>query len=117
MQQNCRSKKIRKGDHVFAITGNDKGRYGSVLSCKGDKVIVQGLNLRKKHVKPGAAAGRIGLIEIEAPIHISNVRLCTPAGEPIKVKVRLNSEGQRELYYLHDGHAVTYRTIKKNLRG
>jgi large subunit ribosomal protein L24 len=112
MQTNRRSKKIRKGDHVLAIAGNEKGRYGVVLACNGDKVVVQGLNIRKKHAKKVSAAARTGIIDIEAPIHISNLRLCSEKGEPLKVKVRTDADGERELYYVSEGKEMTYRSMK-----
>lgn len=114
IQTNRRSKKVRRGDHVLAIAGNDKGRHGVVLSCNGDKVVVQGLNMRKKHVKQSNIAIRTGIIDIECPIHISNVRLCTPQGAPLKLKVQTNSEGERELCYMKDGEPTLYRSIKKS---
>ena len=54
-KNNGKCKKIRKGDKVVGIAGNYRGQSGTVLSCNGDKVIVQGLNVRKKHVKPSQA--------------------------------------------------------------
>lgn len=72
-----KNKKIKKGDRVVAISGNFRGQFGTVLSKQGDKVIVQGLNIRKKHVKPSQQNQRGGIIELEKPIHISNLRLST----------------------------------------
>ena len=68
MEKNIKkSKKIRKGDQVVVIAGDDRGRTGIVLSCSGTKALVQGLNLLKKHVKPSQANQRGGIIEIEGP--------------------------------------------------
>jgi large subunit ribosomal protein L24 len=106
------SKKIRKGDKVIAIAGNDRGQTGTVLRVVGDKVIVQGLNVRKKHVKKqGNQKGSI--IELEKPIHISNVKICVNDDKAVKLRVRTNDEGQRELYYKIDGQEVLYRSVKK----
>ena len=67
------SKVIRSGVKVQAITGEYKGLTGKVLSRKGDKVIVEGLNLRKRHMKPTQETpGRV--IEKEMPIHVSNLK-------------------------------------------
>jgi large subunit ribosomal protein L24 len=106
------SKKIKKGDKVIAIAGNERGKSGSVLKVLGDKIIVQGLNVRKRHVrKQGNQKGSI--VEIEKPIHISNLKPCTADEKPVKLKVRTNSQGDRELYYKIDGQEVLYRPIKK----
>lgn len=108
------SKKIRKGDKVLAIAGNCSGQMGTVIRCDGDKVIVQGLNVRKKHVKKSQANPQGGIIDIEKPIHISNLKVCLDDGQPIKLKVRKNEKGEKELYYQQDGKDVVYRSLKKS---
>lgn len=70
------TKKFRKGDRVIAIAGNDRGRIGIVQSCREDKIIVQGLNVRKKHIKKSEQAPNGRIVEIERPFHISNVKIC-----------------------------------------
>jgi large subunit ribosomal protein L24 len=74
-------KKIRKGDTVVLITGRDKGRRGAVIEVLADdRVRVEGLNMSKKHQKPNPQAGiQGGIIEREAPMHVSNVQLFNPA--------------------------------------
>ncbi len=109
-----KSKKIRKGDKVIAISGNDRGQTGTVLSCSGEKAIVQGLNVRKKHVKPSQENQRGGIIELEKPIHISNLKVCSAEGKPVKLKVRETKNGERELVYRHDGREVLHRSVKKS---
>lgn len=109
-----KTKKIRKGDKVLAIAGNNRGKMGTVLSCSGDKVLVQGLNIRKKHVKPTQQNQRGGIIEMEGPIHVSNLKVCTADETPVKLKVRANKEGNRELVYNKDGKQVLYRSLKKS---
>lgn len=106
------TKKIRKGDRVLAMTGNSKDQRGVVLSIKGDRAVVQGLNLRKKCLKKTQQSpGRI--IEIERPIHISNLKVCVDGDTAAKLKIRKNGQGQRELVYKNgDQHAV-YRSTKK----
>lgn len=106
------SKKIRKGDKVMAIAGNDRGQVGAVLRVIGDKAVVQGLNVRKKHVKRSQTNPRGSIVEIEKPVHISNLRVCTDDNQPVKLKVRFDSKGQRELYYKIDGQEVLYRAVK-----
>jgi large subunit ribosomal protein L24 len=106
------NKWIRKGDKVTVIAGNEKGQQGNVLRRTQDRVIIEGLNIRKKHVKPKQKM-QAGIVEMEAPIHISNVSLCDNEGVPVKMKVRLNKEGNRELFYLKAGKEVVYRELKK----
>ncbi len=74
-------KKIRKGDTVVLITGRDKGRRGAVIEVLADdRVRVEGLNMSKKHQKPNPQAGlQGGIIEREAPLHVSNVQLFNPS--------------------------------------
>ncbi len=82
------SKTVKRGDRVLVIAGNDKGKSGEVLSRKGeDRVLVQGINVRKKHLRPTQQTqGRGRVVEMEIPIHISNVCLCDQDGKRIKVK-------------------------------
>jgi large subunit ribosomal protein L24 len=108
------SKKIRTGDKVIAIAGNNKGLMGTVLSKQGDKVIVQGLNVRKKHVKPTEANQKGGIIELEKPIHISNVKVVNADDKPVKLSVRESKKGGRELVYKSEGKDVVHRSIKKS---
>lgn len=106
------SKKFCKGDQVIALTGNNRGRIGTVLSLNGTKAIVQGLNMRKKHVKPSQIGPQGGIVEREMPIHLSNLRVCVN-GKPVKLKSRVTESGGKELYYMDGETAVTYRAIKK----
>jgi len=74
-------KKIRKGDTVIVIAGRDKGRRGAVIEVLvDDRVRVEGLNMAKKHQKPNPNVNQPGgIIEREAPLHISNVAIYNPA--------------------------------------
>jgi large subunit ribosomal protein L24 len=72
--------KIRRGDTVILLSGRDKGRRGAVIGVDGDRVRVEGLNMSKKHEKPNPNQNRPGgIIEREAPLHISNVAIYNPA--------------------------------------
>lgn len=107
------SKWIRKGDHVLVIAGNDKGKKGEVLARSEDTVLVQSVNIRKKHLRrtqETQGGGRI--VEMETPIHISNVRLCDKEGNVLKVRVR-EKKGTRELVTGKTGSESVYRSIKK----
>jgi len=80
--------KIKTGDEVVVLAGKDKGLKGKVLKIikSKDRVIVEGVNIVKKHVKPSAENPQGGIVEKEAPIHISNVALVDPkSGKPTRV--------------------------------
>jgi large subunit ribosomal protein L24 len=94
------SKKIRKGDDVIVITGRDKGKKGEVLRVfpKEGRVLVQGVNMVKRHTRPSATQGG-GIVEKEAPLHASNVALVDPdGGEATRVGFRF-LEGDRKVRY------------------
>ena len=82
--------RIKKGDQVVVITGKDRGKRGDVLRVAGETVVVGNVNVQKRHTKPTPQANQPGgILEKEAPIHISNVMLFNPAsgkGERIKYK-------------------------------
>lgn len=107
------NKWIRKGDKVVVIAGNEKGQTGNVLKRSSERIVIEGLNIRKKHVKPKQKM-QPGIVEIEAPIHISNVSHCDEDGKPIKLKVRLGNDGKKQLIHLKDGKEKIYREVKKN---
>jgi len=80
--------KIKKNDNVIIIAGNSKGITGKVLKVfpKDNRVIVEGVSLRKRHTKPNQSNPQGGIIEMEAPINVSNVMLVDPkSGKPIKI--------------------------------
>ena len=80
--------KIRKNDNVVVISGNDRGKTGKVLKVfpSISKVIIEGINLRKRHTKPNQKQPQGGIIEKEAPIHVSNVMLIDPkTNEPTRL--------------------------------
>ena len=83
--------RIKKGDQVVVIAGKNKGSQGEVLQVAGDKVTVANVNMIKRHTKPNPQLGNQGgIVEREAPIHISNVMLFNPAtgkGERVSIKV------------------------------
>ncbi len=106
------NKWIRKGDKVTVIAGNEKGQTGKVLSRSEDRVVIEGLNIRKKHVKPKQKM-QPGVVDMEAPIHISNVSACNEQGKAIKVKVKISKDGKKQLVYDQAGKEVIYREVKK----
>jgi large subunit ribosomal protein L24 len=94
-------RKIRTGDTVHVIAGENKGTEGKVLrvETKTDRVVVEGVNIVKKHQRAQQAGRRMtqaGVIEFEAPIHVSNVMLvCPHTGKPTRVGIRINAAGKR----------------------
>ena len=80
--------KIKANDTVIVIAGKDKGKQGRVKQAlpKADKVVVEGVNIVKKHQRPTQMNPQGGIIEVEAPIHVSNVQLVDPkTGEATRV--------------------------------
>ncbi|MDY7100772.1 MAG: 50S ribosomal protein L24 [Actinomycetota bacterium] len=90
--------KIRKGDHVVVLTGKDRGKEGTVSRVlpKADKVIVDGVNVARKHQKPTRATMQGGIIDKDMPIHVSNVALVNPKdGKPTRVGYRFDAAGNK----------------------
>ena len=80
--------KIRKNDQVMIISGKDRAKKGKVVQVfpKTDKIVVEGLNLRKKHVRPKKSGEKGQVAEIPAPFAVSNVKLiCSKCGKPSRV--------------------------------
>lgn len=94
-------RKIRKGDEVMVRAGRDKGKRGTVLRVMdGDRVLVEGINVVKRHMRPNPQKGLTGgIVEKEMPIHISNIGLYNP-GESKADRVGMK--------YLADGKKVRY---------
>ncbi len=102
-------RKIRKGDDVVVITGKDKGRRGTVLKVGADnRLVVQGINLVKKHQKPNLMAGVAGgIISKEMPIDISNVMLFNPATQKgDRVGFRTLDDGRKVRFFKSNGEVV-----------
>lgn len=79
---------VKKGDKVMVISGKEKGKTGTIIAAfpKKDRVLVEGLNIVKKHMKPNQASPQGGIVNQEASIHVSNVMLIDPkSGEPTRV--------------------------------
>lgn len=106
------TKKVRKGDKVYVLAGNYRGQTGVVLRREGPKVIVQGINLRKKHVKKSQQNPKGDILTIERPIHISNVQVCIGEDQPVKLKVQQDKQGKRHLCYQESGKEVIYRSVR-----
>ncbi len=100
--------RIRKGDQVIVITGSDKGKKGEVVRVAGDKLVVQNINIIKRHTKPNPQAGQAGgIVEREAPIHISNVMLFNPAsGKGERVGFKVLGDGRKVRVFRSSGEAI-----------
>jgi len=83
---------VKKGDKVQVISGKDKGKQGVILQAlpKKNRVIVEGINIVKKHAKPSQANPQGGIIDMEAPIHVSNVMPLDPkTNEPTRIGYKI----------------------------
>lgn len=100
--------KIKKGDDVVVRAGKDKGRQGEVLQVRDGKVLVQGINIAKKHQKPNPTAGvQGGIIEKEMPIDISNVMLFNPATQKgDRVGIKTLEDGRKVRVFKSNGEVV-----------
>jgi large subunit ribosomal protein L24 len=98
--------KIKSGDTVQVITGDFKGSEGKVVKIFVDKnkAIVEGVNLVKKHTKPSAKNPQGGIVEKEAPIHISNLSLLTKKGETTRVGYKM--EGDKKVRFSKKSNEV-----------
>ena len=87
--------KIKKNDNVEVLAGKDKGKRGSVVRIipKRDKVIVSGVNIVKKAMKRRSQQDQGGIVEVEAPLHISNVGIvCKKCGRPVKIGYKIDGD-------------------------
>jgi large subunit ribosomal protein L24 len=101
--------KIRKGDTVVITTGRDKGRTGTVVNIlDGDRVLVENVNMVKKHQRPNPARGVQGaIVQKEAPLHVSNVALWNPATKKAdRVGRKSLDDGRKVRYFKSNGEVV-----------
>jgi large subunit ribosomal protein L24 len=95
--------KIRKNDNVLIVTGKERGKKGKVRKTMPDKdsVIVEGLNLIKRHSKTKGKTRQAGIIELEGPIHVSNVMvICNKCNKPVRVGHRALEDDKKARYCL-----------------
>lgn len=101
--------RIRKGDEVHVRTGRDKGKRGNVLRVVDlDHVLVEGVNVVKKHTRPNPQAGLAGgIIEKEMPIHISNVAIHNPiTGKGDRVGFKTLEDGRKVRFFKSNGEVI-----------
>jgi len=100
---------VRKGDTVLVITGKDAGKKGKVISVMPGKsrVIIEGVNLVKRHTRPTQKLPQGGILEKEAPIHSSNVMLfCNKCNAPTRVSKKILENGEKERVCKKCGEAI-----------
>ena len=88
--------KLKTGDKVVVIAGSNKGKEGKITKVLDDKVIVEGVNIAKKHLKPKNNNGTGEIVEVERPIHRSNVMIVDPkTKKPTKIKIDFDKNGKK----------------------
>lgn len=100
---------VRKGDEVQVLSGNYKGARGTVLRTIPSKnqVVVDGVNMRKRHEAPSRNNPEGGIITFAAPIHASNVMLIDPTtGEPSRYRCRIDDDGTKERISVRSGNPI-----------
>ena len=103
--------KIRKGDEIIVIAGRDKGKRGTITQRTDDAyVLVEGINMVKKHTKPNPLKGAIGgIVEKNMPIHQSNVAIFNAAtGKADRVGIKLLADGKRVRVYKSSGEEIKF---------
>ena len=115
--------KVKVGDKVKILAGKDKGKEGKVIQTlrKKDKVIVEGINMVKKHMKPNNANETGGILDVEAPIHVSNVKVIegkttekkSKTPEEVKAEVKKTEAKKTEEKKTTTKKAITKKTTTK----
>jgi large subunit ribosomal protein L24 len=101
-------RRIRKGDQVVVLSGRDKGRQGTVLSVRGDQLLVENINRVKRHTRPNPQANHPGgIVEKEMPLPICKVALFDPATKRGgRTGVRQLGDGRRVRYFRSNGEVI-----------
>jgi large subunit ribosomal protein L24 len=100
---------VTKGDTVRVVRGDDKGKTGEVVRVfpKTGRVTIKGVNIVKRHRKARRAEEQSGIIELEAPIHASNVMLIDPKKDvPTRIRMRIDEDGTKERISVKSGDAI-----------
>jgi large subunit ribosomal protein L24 len=101
-------RKIKKGDDVVVLTGKDKGKRGTVLRVDDSRVLVENVNLVKKHQKGNPQAGVAGgIVDKEMPLHVSNIGIFNPqSGRADRVGFKILDDGRKVRVFKSDGEVV-----------
>jgi large subunit ribosomal protein L24 len=100
--------KVKKGDEVIVIAGKEKGKKGTIIRVIPDerRVVVGGLNKMKRHAKPSRTSAG-GIVEIESPLHVSNVALADPkSGKPTRVGYKTQADGSKVRVAKRSGEVI-----------
>jgi large subunit ribosomal protein L24 len=101
--------KVKKGDRVVVLSGKDRGKRGEVIENlpREGRVVVRGVNIMTRHVKPSQADPQGGLKMVEAPLHVSKVALEDPkTGKPTRVGFRINGDGTKVRIAKRSGEVI-----------
>ncbi len=101
--------KLKKGDKVLVIAGKNKGESGAIVRVlvRDNMVLLDGINLVKRHRRPSAQNRKGQIIDMPVPIHASNVMLVDPkTGKPTRIKITRNKEGGRERVAVKSGESL-----------
>ena len=101
--------KIKKGDTVVVLTGKNKGTTGEVIAAmpRAERVVVKGVNIRAKNLKPSQSNPQGGIERKEAPIHVSNVAIADPkSGKPSKVGYKIGKDGAKTRIARKSGQSI-----------
>jgi len=100
--------KLKRDDEVIVVTGNDKGKRGTVSQIAGDRVVVAGVNMVKRHTKPNPNAGvQGGIMEKEAALHVSNVAIFNPETNTAdRVGIQIDEDGNKQRIFKSNGQVI-----------
>jgi large subunit ribosomal protein L24 len=92
---------IRKGDTVMVIAGDSRGQQGKVLRVDTEKykAIAEGVNMVSKHTKPNAKSPQGGIVKMEAPVHLSNLKIVDNSGKPTRVGRKMDPKTEKLVRY------------------
>jgi len=100
---------VKKGDQVIVVSGKDKGKKGRILFAypSDQRVLIEGVNIVKRHTRPNPTNPQGGIIEKEAPIHVSNVMIVDPkTGEPTRIGKKILADGTKVRYAKKSGEVL-----------
>jgi large subunit ribosomal protein L24 len=100
--------KLKRDDEVIVVTGKDKGKRGTVSLIAGDRVVVAGVNVVKRHTKPNPNAGvQGGIMEKEAALHVSNVAIFNPETNTAdRVGIQIDGDGNKQRIFKSNGQVI-----------
>jgi large subunit ribosomal protein L24 len=101
--------RIKKGDNVVVLSGRERGKRGVVREVrpKDGKAVVQDVNISKRHLKPGRSARQAGIVDVEQPIHLSNLALADPkTNAPTRVRTRALQTGKKVRIAIKSGEQM-----------